>query len=77
MRMLPLRIILVIIAGTCASTARGQDAADSFVVPDAIQSIIKSHCESCHANDPAEGNVWFDMIAKLGLEARLEMLNKA
>lgn len=77
MRILPLRIIPVIIAATCASTVSGQDEADSFVVPDAIQSIMKSYCNSCHANDSAKGNVRFDMIEKLDPETRLELLNKA
>jgi hypothetical protein len=77
MQMQPLRILIVIVAGTYASTSCGQNTTDSFDVPDDIQSILKSRCASCHDGDSAEGNVRFDVLSKLDLDARVELLNKS
>jgi len=52
-------------------------ADDSFVVPGNVASILQQHCIECHGVDVAEGNIRFDMLAKLNKDERSELLNKA
>ena len=60
----------------CASTDYGQDTAVWLVVPAAIQSILKSYCESLQGAYSVEGYVRFEIIMKLDAEGRLKLLNR-
>lgn len=67
------RAALAVVALTANAIA--QDA--SFVVPNGIQSVLKSRCIECHGADSAEGDVRFDTLATLRLNERLALLNRA
>lgn len=51
-------------------------AEDSLAVPGNVTSVLQQRCFECHSADAAEGNVRFDLLAKLDQNERLELLNK-
>jgi hypothetical protein len=71
-----LRVLVVVVVGTCTSASPGQNRSDEFVVPDDIQSVMRSRCVDCHGADTTENNVRLDMLSGMKLDERLELLNK-
>lgn len=51
-------------------------AEESFAVPSSVANILKKHCTDCHGDGSAEGGVRLDVLAKLGKDERLALLNK-
>ncbi len=51
--------------------------AQSPSVADKVQAVLTNRCVDCHQAGAAEANVRLDNLASLGLEARLELLNRA
>ena len=66
-------LALVIAASTIASTR----ADDTFAIPNSVASVLAQRCMDCHNADLAEGDVRLDALAELGLDARLDLLNRA
>ncbi|MEK6236808.1 MAG: DUF1588 domain-containing protein [Planctomycetales bacterium] len=63
--------LLLAAFASCAS------AAEALVVPSEARAVIARRCLDCHGVDAAEGNARLDHLAKLDLDARLDLLNKA
>lgn len=60
------------------SVCPGQGAeAQPAAVPDNIQALFTRYCVECHGPATAEAEQRFDAFATLGLESRLELLNRA
>lgn len=53
------------------------EVAKPFTVPAATQQLLKNNCVSCHGPDTEEGDIRFDTLATLSVNARLDLLNKA
>lgn len=51
-------------------------ADDSFAVPSSVANVLQKHCVDCHGDGSAEGGVRLDVLAKLGNNERLAVLNK-
>jgi hypothetical protein len=60
-----------------ASANLGVQADETFTVPGSVSTILAQRCIDCHGADLAEGDVRLDAIAVLGLDARLDLLNRA
>ena len=52
-------------------------AQESVMVPKTAANVLQAYCIDCHSADTDEGNVRFDLIGELDLDARLDLLNKA
>ncbi len=50
--------------------------ADSFDVPQKVDSVLSSYCYSCHDADTEKGGVRLDNLSDLSLEGRLEAFNR-
>lgn len=46
-------------------------------VPSDIAMVLTHRCMDCHSGDYAEGDVRLDVLARLDLDARLDLLNRA
>ena len=66
--------VIVIVASAACATAQ---AADPFAVAQGAAKVFDRYCIECHGADTSEADVRFDSLAKLDLDARLELLNKA
>ncbi|MCA9270299.1 MAG: hypothetical protein KDA41_17580, partial [Planctomycetales bacterium] len=64
-------------AGGSAALCASALADDAFTVPTGAASVLQHNCIECHGPDASEGDVRFDTLADLELDARLELLNKA
>ena len=64
----------MLIAVLACATAQ---AADSFAVPESVASVLNRYCIECHGAETSEADVRFDTLAKLDINARLELLNRA
>ncbi len=73
MRILSLNILATMIVVGVSSPI----AANEFALPKDVQAIITRRCADCHSGNAAEGDVQFDTLASLKLDARLELLNQA
>ncbi|QDU98956.1 DUF1588 domain-containing protein [Lignipirellula cremea] len=69
-----LRLLVFVIAVSPIAATR---ADDTFTVPSDVASILVQRCTDCHGADLVEGEVRLDAIDKLGLDARLDLLNRA
>ncbi|MFP6737844.1 MAG: c-type cytochrome domain-containing protein, partial [Planctomycetota bacterium] len=75
--------IRIIIAGFASailasgSSSYADESAQPFAVPAATQQVFKNNCVSCHGPDTEEGDIRFDTLATLPVNARLDLLNKA
>ncbi len=69
-----LRFLAFSIAVSFPASAR---ADDNFKIPSDVSQVLGQRCLDCHSDDSAEGDVRLDAIAALGLEARLDLLNRA
>ncbi len=65
--------VMVVVVSACAMA----QAADSFAVPQNAASVLDRYCGDCHGADAREDDVRFDTLAKLDLDAQLELLNRA
>jgi mono/diheme cytochrome c family protein len=74
MRIIVATLLLTGIVLPMVSTAK---AGDRFAVPQNVQAVLAQRCIDCHGADTAEGDVRLDALAELGLDERLELLNKA
>jgi hypothetical protein len=70
-------ISLMLYASFLAPQSSADDKPDQLVVPETVQKVLNSRCLDCHGSDTAEGGVRFDILPKLNLAERLELLNKA
>lgn len=61
-----------IVLAACATA----QAADPFVVPKHAANVFERHCLACHGSDASEGDIRFDNLTNLDLDARLDLLNK-
>ncbi|MFP6765524.1 MAG: DUF1592 domain-containing protein, partial [Planctomycetaceae bacterium] len=50
---------------------------DSFVVPNDLQSLIRSRCTACHGADTGEGNVRLNALTSMDQDERAELLSRA
>ncbi|MEZ6057284.1 MAG: DUF1592 domain-containing protein, partial [Planctomycetaceae bacterium] len=67
------RLLLLFFVALSSSSAWGDEP---FTVPSGIASVLAQSCIDCHGADTAEGDVRLDAIEKLGIDARLGLLNK-
>jgi hypothetical protein len=51
-------------------------ADETFSVPGTASTNLAKRCLDCHSGDSAEGDVQLDALADLGLDARLDLLNR-
>lgn len=54
-----------------------EDSAEAVTVPDNVHAVLTSRCMDCHSGETSEGNVRFDNLSSLKLNARLELFNLA
>ena len=52
-------------------------SADSFTVPQNAADVLRRYCIECHGAENSEGNVRFDSLTNLTVDARLDLLNMA
>jgi cytochrome c553/phosphoserine phosphatase len=69
-------VILSVMLLIAPALAVAESTADSFVVPNDSQSVIKRRCVDCHGADTSEGNVRLDVLVGMKQDERLELLNK-
>jgi len=67
------RIVALIVFGFASVTAL---ADQEFTIPSGAAKVLSQSCLVCHGNNSPEGDIRLEGIAKLDLEARLELLNK-
>jgi hypothetical protein len=73
-----LRLMALLMCGSMPEFAIGtDDATVQLLVTDQVQTVLKNRCIECHGGESAEGDVRFDNISELKLDARLELLNRA
>jgi len=63
---------IAVFLSVCGSTF----ASDTFRLPDNVSQVLKQSCLDCHSGGESEGDVRLDALSKLGLEGRLELLNR-
>ncbi|MCA9178885.1 MAG: DUF1592 domain-containing protein, partial [Planctomycetales bacterium] len=66
------RLFTLFVAAATFVNAR----ADELGGPGDVATILAQRCADCHGADLAEGDVRLDAIAALGLDARLDLLNR-
>jgi len=68
---------LLLLLAIAAPAAFAEDATQGFAIPKAVESVIANSCVECHGADESEGDVRFDNLSSLNIDARLQLLNKA
>ena len=68
------RLLGVLLAVFVCATAQ---SADSFTVPQNTADVLRQYCIECHGAETSEGNVRFDSLTNLTVDARLDLLNMA
>jgi uncharacterized membrane protein len=61
---------------TCIFAVNSAHGEDDAAIPKSVHEVITRHCVDCHGADTAEGGVRFDVLPKLKLAERLNLLNK-
>jgi mono/diheme cytochrome c family protein len=67
----------VFLAGILLAWARPAASDDRLALPQDVLAVLNERCIDCHGADSAEGDVRFDDLAELEVEARLALLNRA
>lgn len=70
-------VFLLPLMASFGPAAFAEVAKDPFLVPPSVQSVLTDRCIACHGADASEGDIRFDTLASLPMDARLELLNKA
>jgi hypothetical protein len=68
-----LRFLALVIA---VSVSVSTQADDSFDVPGSVSTVFAERCIDCHGADLAEGDVRLAVMAELGTDARIDLLNR-
>lgn len=69
--------LALLLALLCSAALAAEQAPAVISFPNAIRETLTTHCGDCHGPDAQEGDVRFDDINKLSLEAQLDILNRA
>jgi hypothetical protein len=64
-------LLLLILVGTITQ------AEDTLNVPPDVVAVLSQSCIDCHSGEFAEGDVRLDVLGRLELDARLDLLNRA
>lgn len=70
-------VFCLMLIGMNASIVCAEHAAEPWVVPPAVQTVIAKVCLDCHGKEASEGNVRLDQLSSLAKDAQQEFLNKA
>ena len=68
-----LRCFVCVFAVSMIAAAKAED---TLSVPSGVASLLEQRCLDCHSDDLSEGDVRLDALAKLDLNARLDLLNR-